>query len=141
MKYTRLIGKTVRRSTSSSMLEGNSLLLQGGYIRVLGKGLVSFLPLGMKVMNKLKSLIAGEMQLLGGEEFQVPLVNPLSLWEKSGRSHMQENPLVVFKDSQGRKLVLAPTHEEAAVELAKSVVRSYKDFPFFFYQFQNQIPG
>ena len=121
------------------MLEGNSLLLQGGFMRTLGKGLVSFLPLGMRVINNLKILIAREMESLEGEEFQVPLVNPLSIWQKSGRSEQQDNPLVVFKDAQGRKLVLSPTHEEAAVELAKSVVNSYKDFPLFIYQFQTKF--
>ena len=121
------------------MLEGNSLLLQGGFMRILGKGLVSFLPLGMKVINNLKALIAREMESLEGEEFQVPLVNPLSLWQKSGRHEQKDNPLVVFKDAEGRKLVLAPTHEEAAVELARSVVNSYKDFPLFLYQFQTKF--
>ncbi len=106
---------------------------------MLGQGLVSFLPMGMKVINNLKSLIAEEMHLLGGEEFQVPLVNPLSLWEKSGRSELPDSNLVVFSDSQGRKLVLSPTHEEAAVELAKSVVNSYRDFPLFIYQFQTKF--
>lgn len=139
MKYSRLIGKTVRRQTGSSMLEGNILLFQGGFIRMLGNGLVSFLPMGMKVINNLKALIAEEMHLIGGEEFQVPLVNPLSLWEKSGRAHVPGSSPVVFRDSKGRKLVLSPTHEEAAVELAKSVVNSYKDFPLFFYQFQTKF--
>lgn len=121
------------------MLEGNSLLFQCGFIRILGQGLISFLPMGMKVINNLKALIAEEMHLIGGEEFQVPLVNPLSIWEKSGRSNLADSSLVVFKDSKGRKLVLSPTHEEAAVELAKSVVHSYKDFPLFFYQFQTKF--
>ena len=139
MKYSRLIGKTIRHHGGSSMLEGNSLLFQGGFMRMLGKGLISFLPLGMKVINNLKRLIASEMESLDGEEFQVPLVNPLSLWQKSGRHEQQDSPLVVFRDSEGRKLVLSPTHEEAAVELAKSVVNSYKDFPVFFYQFQTKF--
>jgi len=139
MLYSRLIGKSIRHHPGSYMLEGHSLLVQGGYIRVLGQGLVSFLPMGMRVVGKLRSLIAGEMQALGGEEFQVPMVNPLSIWEKSGRSNMQDNPLITFRDGQGRQLVLAPTHEEASLELAKSVVNSYRDFPLFLYQFQSKF--
>jgi len=129
----------MRHQAGPSMLEGNSLLFQGGFIRILGKGLISFLPMGTKVINNLKILIAQEMHFIGGEEFQVPLVNPFSIWEKSGRSNLVDGSLVVFKDSKGRKLVLSPTHEEAAVELAKSVVNSYKDFPIFFYQFQTKF--
>jgi prolyl-tRNA synthetase len=120
-------------------LEGNSLLLRAGFIHILGQGLITYLPLGKRVMENLKSLIAEEMEDLGGEEFLAPFVNPIAIWNKSGRSEMKDNPLVTFKDKKGRTLVLSPTHEEAAVELARSSVSSYKDFPLFIYQFQSKF--
>jgi prolyl-tRNA synthetase len=139
MKYSRLIGKTIRQQSGNQTIEGYSLLLRGGYIHVLGQGLITYLPMGQKVMDKLKHLISSEMHELGGEEFLAPLVNPISIWHKSGRSGMKENPLVTFKDVQGHTLVLAPTHEEAAVELARSTVLSYRDLPLFIYQFQTKF--
>lgn len=143
MKYSRLIGKTSRAGSvtqqSNLTLEGYSLLLRAGFVHVLGQGLITYLPLGKRVMENLKTLIAEEMQDLGGEEFLAPLVNPIAIWNKSGRSRMKDNPLVTFKDKKGRTLVLSPTHEEAAVELARSAVSSYRDFPLFIYQFQSKF--
>ena len=84
MKYSRLIGKTSRagsvRQQSNLTLEGYSLLLRAGFVHVLGQGLITYLPLGKRVMENLKTLIAEEMQDLGGEEFLAPLVNPVSIW-------------------------------------------------------------
>ncbi len=143
MKYSRLIGKTGRKAAGGGQggasLEGYTLLLRGGFVHLLGQGLISYLPLGMKVIDKLKALISEEMMDLGGEEFLAPMVNPLAIWKKSGRSDMRDNPLVTFKDARGRTLVLAPTHEEAAVELIRSAVSSYRDFPIFIYQFQSKF--
>ncbi|MDC7234468.1 MAG: proline--tRNA ligase [Spirochaetales bacterium] len=143
MKYSRLIGKTSRAGSipqqSNVTLEGYSLLLRAGFVHVLGQGLISYLPMGKRVMEKLKALIAEEMDALEGEEFLAPLVNPVAIWNKSGRSRMKDNPLVTFKDKKGRTLVLSPTHEEAAVEMIRSVVSSYKDFPLFIYQFQSKF--
>ena len=139
MKYSRLIGKTTRQHSSQNTLEGYSMLLRAGYIHVLGQGLITYLPMGKKVMENLKAIIACEMDSLGGEEFLAPLVNPISIWNKSGRSRMKDNPLVTFRDTQGRTLVLSPTHEEAAVELARSTVLSYRDLPLFIYQFQTKF--
>ena len=139
MKYSRLTGKTVRQQSGNHLLEGYSLLLKSGYIHVLGQGLITFLPMGKAVVDNLKALIREEMDALGGEEFLAPLVNPLSIWEKSGRSRMPDNPLITFRDIQNRQLVLSPTHEEAAVELARSTVVSYRDLPAFLYQFQTKF--
>jgi len=139
MKYSRLIGKTTRQRSNQNTLEGYSMLLRAGFIHVLGQGLITYLPMGKKVMENLKVLIASEMEYLGGEEFLAPLVNPISVWNKSGRSRMKDNPLVTFRDAQGRTLVLSPTHEEAAVELARSTVLSYRDLPLFIYQFQTKF--
>ncbi len=139
MKYSRLIGKTTRHHSSQNTLDGYSMLLRAGFIHVLGQGLITYLPMGKKVMENLKKLIAREMEDLGGEEFLAPLVNPITIWNKSGRSRMKDNPLVTFRDTHGRPLVLSPTHEEAAVELARSTVLSYRDLPLFIYQFQTKF--
>jgi prolyl-tRNA synthetase len=112
------------------------LLLRGGYIRPLSQGLYSFLPLATRVLNRIKAIIAEEMDALGGQEVLLPVVNPLDIWRKSGRDSIAD--LVEFKDHTGKRLVLAPTHEEAMIELVRSVVDSYRQFPIFLYQFQTK---
>lgn len=102
----------------------------------MGKGLFSLLPLGKRVENRIKGLIASEMNALGGMEITVPFVNPESLWEQTGRIERSQTPFIHFKDRGGRRLVLAPTHEEAVTALMKDCVHSHKDLPLFVYQFQ-----
>ncbi len=139
MKFTRLFGKTYREVPREVKSRSNILLLKGGFIHLLGKGLVSFLPLGFRVLQNLISIIRKEMEGLGGQEVNVPFVNPYSIWEKSGRSELLNEELVNFKDRTGHRLILAPTHEEAMVELAHSELFSYRDLPVFLYQFQSKF--
>ena len=119
--------------------KAHALLLRGGYIRGLGNGLYSYLPLGLRVVENLKSILRNAMNDLGGQEVQIPMVNPLSIWEASGRLDLVAKELVQFKDRSGRSLVLSPTHEEAAVELLRSSMKSYRDFPVFLYEFQQKF--
>jgi len=137
MLYSKLPGKTDRISRGSvKFFPGYRFLLQAGYVRPMGKGLYSLLPLGKRVENRIKNLIASEMNALGGMEITVPLVNPESLWEQTGRIQGSQTPFVKFQDRGGRRLVLAPTHEEAVTALMKDCVHSHKDLPMFVYQFQ-----
>ncbi len=139
MRYSRLVSKTTRDCPRSVRTTGNALLQRAGYIRPLSQGLCSFLPLGWRVVSKLTALIRAEMEKLEGQEVQVPLVNPLSLWKQSGRAGLVGDDMIRFRDSTGKQMVLAPTHEEAMVELVKSVVSSYRQLPVFLYQFQTKF--
>jgi len=137
MLYSRLPGKTDKvQSASMKSFPGYGYLLKAGYIRAVGKGLHSLLPLGKKVENNLKELLVEEMEELGGMEISVPLVSPASLWKKSGRLDNSQTPFITFKDRGGRNLLLSPTHEESVTELVKGCVQSHKDLPLFVYQFQ-----
>ncbi|QEN05428.1 hypothetical protein EW093_12130 [Thiospirochaeta perfilievii] len=139
MKYSKLFGKSYKFPTSKKKDKAWALLVQGGYFRALGKGLYSFLPLGMRVYNKLKKVIRLEMNTLDGEEVLVPIVNPYDLWKTSGRSELIDQEMLRFEDRTGKNYVLSPTHEEAFVELVRTAFNSYKDFPFFLYQFQTKF--
>lgn len=134
-----LFGKSYKFPSSKKKDKAWALLVQGGYFRALGKGLYSFLPMGMRVYNKLKKIIRLEMNTLDGEEVLVPLVNPYDLWKSSGRDVMIDQEMLRFKDRTGKDYVLSPTHEEAFVELARTAFYSYKDLPFFLYQFQTKF--
>ncbi len=138
MRYTRLVTNTTRECPRSVRLPGNALLQRAGFIRPLAQGLYSFLPLGLRVTDRLTNLIRREMQALEGQEVLLPLVNPLEMWRQSGRAALIDTDMVVFRDASGREMVLAPTHEEAMVSLVKSAVASYRQLPVFLYQFQTK---
>ena len=138
MNYSDLPGKVNRPGTiKPSLYKGNDLLLTAGFIRPSGRGLISYLPLGMRVLRNLKRIISEEMEALGGMEIAAPLVASESLWEVTGRNESSSVEFARFTDRQGRKMVLAPTHEEAITDLIKEDIRSHKDLPLFV--FQNQI--
>jgi len=136
MQYSRLLGKTLRESPQEIKTKNHALLFKGGYIRPLGQGLFSFLPLGLRVLENLKTIIKEEMDKLGGQEVQVPVVNPSEIWKKTGRLELIGKDIIRFKDRTGRSLVLSPTHEEAMVSLSHLSLNSYRDLPVLLYQFQ-----
>ncbi|MFW5994946.1 MAG: proline--tRNA ligase [Spirochaetia bacterium] len=138
MRYSQLFPKTMRGDPRRATSVGYRLLYRGGYVRSLGKGLFSYLPLGMRVVDKLQALLRDEMNRLGGQEVRVPMVNPMEIWEKSGRSDLVDADMIHFEDRLGRSMVLAPTHEEAMVEMLRCSVASYRDLPVFVYQFQEK---
>jgi prolyl-tRNA synthetase len=139
MRYTRLVSNTTRDCPRSVRTAGNALLQRAGFIRPLSQGLYSFLPLGTRVLDRLTRLIRREMLKLDGQEVLLPLVNPLELWKRSGRAGLLGEDMVRFRDSSGKRMVLAPTHEEAMVDLVKSVVSSYRQLPVFLFQFQTKF--
>ncbi len=136
MRYSRLLAKTLREAPQDLKSASHMLLLRGGYIRPLGQGLYSFLPLGLRVLRNIEAVIREEMDALGGQEIVFPFVNPLEIWKKSGRDRLIDEDMIRFKDRSGRELVVAPTHEEAAVEMMKSCLNSYRELPVFLFQFQ-----
>jgi len=102
-------------------------------IRLLSAGVYAFLPLGYKVMRKVCDIVREEMDAMGGQEFHLPALNPLELWESTGRVKAFGDNLFHLKN---RPLVLAPTHEEVICWLAKNHIESYKDLPQIWYQIQ-----
>lgn len=139
MRYSELFTKTLRQVPGRVRAPSHRLLLQGGFVRPVSKGLFSYTPLGVRVLHRITAIIREEMNRLGGQEVLVPVVNPREMWIESGRDHLIERDMIRFKDRAGRDLVLAPTHEEAMVELMRSGARSYRDLPQFLYQFQTKF--
>jgi len=136
MRYSQLFGKTRREDPHEIRWPSYSLLYKGGFVRQMGQGLFSILPLGMRVIKNLETIIAEEMTKLGGQEMYATLVTPADIWRKSGRYDWMGGELIRFQDRQGHELVLSPTHEEAFVELVRSSLDSYRDLPILLYQFQ-----
>lgn len=136
MRYSKVFGKTHREAPHNVRSISQIRLTQGGYIRSLGHGLYSYLPMGNIVFDRLKAVIKEEMDGLGGQEVRVPLVNPYSIWRRGGRLDYVDRDMIRFEDRTGRRLVLSPSHEEAMVELVRRGIDSYRDLPIFLYQFQ-----
>jgi prolyl-tRNA synthetase len=135
MRYSALLGKTLREEPHGIRSPSYALLLKGGYIRQLGQGLFAYLPLGLRVLRNLQRIVTEEMQALGGQEIYAPVVTPAEMWRQSGRLDWIRE-LVRFQDRGGRALVLSPTHEEAFVEVVRAALSSYRDLPLLLYQFQ-----
>ncbi len=138
MRMSQLFSKTLRENPSYADTPGYALLLRAGYIRQLGAGIFSSLPLGFRTMQKISNIIREEMNAIGGQEVEMPVVNPAEIWKETGRFFAVGDELTRFTDRADRDMVLAMTHEEAATALAKSEIDSYKNLPKMIYHIQTK---
>ncbi len=114
-------------------------MLRAGMIRKLASGLYTWLPMGVRVLNKVEAIVREEMNRAGALETFMPVTQPASLWEESGR-YVQYGPeLLRFKDRHDNPFVLGPTHEEVITDLARNELKSYKQLPINFYQIQTKF--
>ena len=140
MRYSQVFGNnTLRHNPSKSKSIGYSLLLRGGFVRSLGSGLFALMPMGMKVVDKMKTIMREELDALGGQEMDLPLVVPQNLWKKTGRDRIIGKQLIRFEDRHGHDLVLSTSHLEPITQLARLSINSYRDFPRFLYQFKTKF--
>ncbi len=139
MRMSNMFSRTLREAPSSAESKGYEYLLRAGYIRQMGAGIFSLLPLGFKSTKKIEAIVREEMNRIGGQEILMPLVNPADIWKESGRYYSIDKELVRFKDRVGREMVLAMTHEEAITDIARSEIDSYKRLPLFVYQIQTKF--
>jgi prolyl-tRNA synthetase len=136
MRMSQLLGTTLREAPAGAETPGYQLLLRGGYVRQLGQGIFSYLPLAWRVMRRIEQILREEMDRAGGVELSMPVVNPAELWKRSGRYDTIGPELARFTDRRERPLVLAMTHEEVVASLAASEIRSWRQLPRLVYQFQ-----
>lgn len=138
MRMSQLFGHTLRETPSGADTEGHALLLRAGYLRRIGAGIYSLLPLGYRVQRKIEAIIREEIDRIGGQELLMPVVNPAELWQNTGRYYEIGDELTRFEDRVGRQMVLAMTHEEALTALTATEVRSYRDLPKTVYHIQTK---
>ena len=136
MRMTQLLGSTLRAAPAGAESPGYQFLLRGAFVRQLGQGLFSFLPLGTRVKQRVEHVLRQEMDAVGGAELLLPLVHPAEIWKRSGRYDAIGPELVRFDDRRTRPHVLALTHEEVVATLAASEVQSWRQLPRFVYQIQ-----
>jgi prolyl-tRNA synthetase len=136
MRLSKLFGKTQRELPAEAETTSHQLLLRAGMIQPLAAGIYSYLPLGWRVLKKIENIIRDEMDKAGGQEVNLPVLQPFELWQQSGRDRALGKVLFTLSDRRERKLALGPTHEEVITELAKYNVQSYRDLPLLLYQIQ-----
>ena len=138
MRMSRLFNHTLRRAPSEAEATSHRLLLRAGFIRQLASGLFSYPPLGKRSMGKISGIMRDEMGSIGGQEIEMPVVHPASLWQETGRWYGIGSELGRFKDKNDRDMVLAMTHEEVVTDLVRKDVRSYRQLPALVYQIQTK---
>ncbi len=138
MRLSQLFFTTLRDDPSDAEMVSHRLLVRAGYVRQLGSGIYSLLPLGFRVNKRVEQIIREEMDRIGSQEVEMPVVHPADIWKASGRYDAIGPELTRFKDRSGRDMVLAMTHEEVVGLLLADVVRSYRQLPAMLYHFQTK---
>lgn len=139
MRLTKLFGKTQREIPAEADTISHQLLLRTGMISQVAAGVYSYLPLAWRVNRKIETIVREEINRAGGQEITMPVLQPVELWEKTGRAQAMGNTLFRLTDRRDRTLVLGPTHEEVVTELAAHYVQSYRDLPLTLYQIQTKF--
>jgi prolyl-tRNA synthetase len=139
MRLSKLIGKRVKETPKDAELTSHIFLLRGGYVRQVGAGLFTLLPLGKRITTKIENIIRKEMNRIDGQEILMPVVLPRELWDETGRFESIGKELLRFKDRSNKDLVLGMTHEEAVMHAARTEATSYKQLPFMLYQIQTKF--
>jgi prolyl-tRNA synthetase len=139
MRLSQLFFTSLRDDPSEAEMPSHRLLLRAGYVRQLGAGIYSLLPLGFRVNKRVEQIIREEIDRIGGQEMEMPVVHPADVWRRSGRYDAIGPELARFDDRTGRGMVLAMTHEEVVAGLLADIVRSYRQLPLIVYHFQTKF--
>jgi prolyl-tRNA synthetase len=139
MRLSHLFFTTLRDDPADAEMPSHRLLLRAGYIRQLGAGIYSLLPLGFRVNKRVEQVIREELNAIGGQEMEMPIVHPAELWKETGRWYDIGPEMARFEDRAGRDMVLAMTHEEVVADLLRDIVRSYRQLPMIVYHFQTKF--
>lgn len=139
MRTSQYLLATQKETPADAEVISHQLMLRAGMIRKLASGLYTWLPSGLRVLNKVADIVRDEMNKAGAIEVLMPVVQPADLWEESGRWTEYGPELLRVKDRHQRDFVLGPTHEEVITALVRNEVSSYKQLPLNLYQVQTKF--
>jgi prolyl-tRNA synthetase len=139
MKWSQYFLPTIKEVPAGTEAASHRLLLRAGLVHMLTSGVYSYLPLGLKVLSRVETIIREEMNAAGAHELLLPALQPLDLWQRTGRDKALEEVMIRFKNKKGSPMCLGPTHEEVITDLVKAYVQSYRDLPLTLYQIQNKF--
>lgn len=139
MRWTEALIPTLKEDPQDAEVISHKLMVRAGYIRKLISGAYSYLPLGVRVLENIQSIIREEMDAKGAQEVLLPAIHPPELWQKTGRYDLLGEVLIKFKDRHGKECLLGPTHEEIITDLVANNISSYKGLPLILYQIQTKF--
>lgn len=139
MKASSFHYKTLKEAPKDAELVSHKLMIRANMIKPLASGIYSWLPLGLKILNKVEGIIRNNMNAYGCLEVLMPMVQPKSLWDETERSKQMGPELLGFKDRNDRDFYLGPTHEEVITDIGRQELQSHKDLPKTFYQIQTKF--
>jgi len=139
MYFSKLFGKTLKEIPTEADSISHQLLVRAGMIQQVAAGVYAYMPLGWRTLRKIEQIIREEMDAAGGQELMMPSLQPLEIWEQSGRLSSFGKTMFTITDRKDHKLVLGPTHEEIITDLVRRYVQSYRDLPLLPYQMQNKF--
>ena len=139
MRWSQYYLPTMKEVPLGTEAVSHQLLLRAGLVHMLTSGVYSYLPLGYRVLKRIETIIREEMNAIGAQELFLPCLQPIELWQKTGRDQTMKEVMIRFEDKRGRKMCLGPTHEEVITDLVKDHVHSYRQLPVVLYQIQTKF--
>jgi len=139
MRTSQFLLSTLKETPSDAVVISHQLMLRAGMIRKLASGLYTWLPMGLRVLRKVETVVREEMNAAGALEVLMPAIQPAELWQESGRWVQYGPELLRVKDRHDREFCVGPTHEEVITDLARNELNSYKQLPINLYQIQTKF--
>jgi prolyl-tRNA synthetase len=139
MLFSKLLLPTLKDAPQEAEVISHKLMLRAGMIRRVASGIYTWLPLGLKVLRKIETIVREEMDSSGAQEVLMPMVQPKELWEETNRWEKMGPELLRIQDRHNRDFCLGPTHEEVITDLIRNNVKSYKELPLNIYQIQTKF--
>jgi prolyl-tRNA synthetase len=139
MRYSQYFLPTLKEVPSEAEVPSHQLMFRAGMIRKLASGIYSYLPFGLRAIQKVESIVREEMNRAGAIEVLLPFVQPAEIWQESHRWEEYGKELLRFQDRHNRDCCLGPTHEEVITDIARKEIRSYRQMPLNLYQIQTKF--
>lgn len=138
MRFSELYAPTLREAPSDADLPSIKLLIRGGFVRKVAAGVYVYLPLGLRVLEKIQKIVREEMKRIGSQEIMLSIIQPAELWHETGRWDDYGPEMMKLKDRNERYFTLGPTHEEIITAVLRNELNSYKQFPVSLFQIANK---
>jgi prolyl-tRNA synthetase len=139
MRVSQYLLSTHKETPAEAEVVSHRLMLRAGLIRQLARGIYTWMPLGLRVLRKVESIVREEMNAAGAIELVMPAVQPAELWQESGRWDQYGPELLRLKDRHQRDFCIGPTHEEVVSDIVRQEVKSYRQLPLNLYQIQTKF--
>jgi prolyl-tRNA synthetase len=139
MKASQFFISTLKEAPADAEVVSHQLMTRAGMIKKLGAGIYTYMPMGLRVIQKVERIVREEMNRAGAVEMTMPVIQPAEYWQETGRFDKMGPELLRIKDRHGRDFIVQPTSEEVVTDMARQELRSYKQLPKNFYQIQTKF--